>query len=141
MKNRSNKKPDIMRFIAENIVKYRYVIFALFIAACVYCALSIGKVKTNSDLTYFLPAETETRQGIDVMLNEFSSFATASVMVSNVSYEKASDLAEEIRAFDHVTDVSFDDSTAHYVNSSALFSVSFDGDEMDAGVIADMDRI
>ena len=137
----SKQKPDVMRLIAENIVKYRYVIFVLFIVACVYCALSIGKVKTSSDLTFFLPAETETRRGIDVMAEEFDSFVTASIMVSNISYEKASELAEEMRSFEHITDVGFDDSSSHYVNSSALFSVSFDSGEMDDGVVADMDKI
>lgn len=141
MNTRSKQKPDIMKLAAEIIVKYRYIIFALFIAAGVYCALSIGKVKTNSDLTFFLPAETETRQGISVMEKEFSSFANASIMVSNISYEKASDLAEKLQDIEHVTDVVFDGSKAHYVNSSALFSVLFDGDETDADTVAAMGEI
>ena len=38
-------------------------------------------------------------------------------------------VADEIAELPHVTGVTFDDSTAHFVSSAALLTVSFDGDE------------
>ena len=134
-------KPDVMRLISVAIIKYRYVVFLLFAAAAVYCVLSIGKIRVNSDLTAFLPEETETRRGLTIMEDEFITYASASVMVSNVTYDMADALAEEIGAFEHVTGVAFDDTAAHFVNASALFSISFDGTEDDPGVLADMTGI
>ena len=62
MEQRQREKPDIMHQIAAAIVSGRFVLILLFLAAGVYCALSIGRVRVNSDLTFFLPAETETAE-------------------------------------------------------------------------------
>ena len=56
MGERQIEKPDIMHQIAAAIVSGRFVLILLFLAAGVYCALSIGRVRVNSDLTFFLPA-------------------------------------------------------------------------------------
>ncbi len=118
---------SFMDGIARLIVNSRFVIFILFILAGVYCALSIGKVKINSDLTAFLPNDTETRRGLTIMQDEFVTYATAEVMVSGVTYEQAEALKDELDAFDHVSSVTFDDTEAHYKNNSALFTLTFDG--------------
>ena len=134
-------KGNIMKLIAQGIVNARYIFIGLFIAAAVYCALSIGKVRTNNDLTAFLPETTETRRGLDIMEEEFITYATADVMISNVTYEIADDLAKQIRSFTHVSDVDFDDSPAHYKNASALLTVSFDGTQTDPKIVEEMDKI
>lgn len=46
-------------------------------------------------------------------------------MVSNITYEKAAELAENLREIENVATVSFDDSSEHYASSSALFTVAF----------------
>ena len=130
-----------MKAVASAIVSFRMVIFILFGLAAVFCVLSMGRVRINSDLTAFLPPEAETRKGLTIMNDEFVTFSSAQVMVSNVTYARAAELADEIREIDHVTDVVFDDTAAHYVSSSALFSVSFDGGEEDAPVKSAMQEI
>ena len=55
------KDRNIMLSVSETIVSYRFIIIIVFIAACVYCAMSVGRVKVNPDLTAFLPADTDTR--------------------------------------------------------------------------------
>ena len=134
-------KRDAMHRIASLIVRFRTPIFVLFALVCIYCLLSLGRVKVNSDFAVFLPVESETRRGIAVMSEEFTTFASASVMVSNVTWDMARAMAEDISVLEHVTDVGFDDSEAHFVHSSALFSVSFDGGTQDPGVVADMESI
>ena len=123
------KKPDIMHRIAAGIIRSRSVILILFIAAGIYCALSVGRVRVSSDLTAFLPADTETRRGLSIMQEEFTTFASAEVMVSNIPFETAQRLANEISEIDAVSDVTFDNSPSHYHNSAALFSISFSGVE------------
>ncbi len=123
------KKPDIMHRIAAGIIRSRSVILILFIAAGIYCALSVGRVRVSSDLTAFLPADTETRRGLSIMQEEFTTFASAEVMVSNIPFETAQRLADEISEIDAVSDVTFDNSPSHYHNSAALFSISFSGVE------------
>ena len=134
MENREEKKKNVMCQIASGIVRWRLVILLLFLIAAVYCALSVGKVRVNSDLTVFLADNTETRQGLTIMEDDFVTFASEDLMIANVTFERAAQLAEEIRSFDHVFSVSFDDSPAHYAKSSALFSIAYDGVEGSDGV-------
>ena len=141
MKQESSSKTNIMKYIATMIVKWRFLIFIVFLAAAVYCVLSLGKVRVNEDITAFLPDKTETRQGITIMEEEFTTYASADVMVSNITYETAVSLAEEFSKVEHVTDVVFDDTEAHFVHSAALFTISFDGADLDEETISAMNEI
>lgn len=135
------KKPDVMKLVAGWIVKTRYVFWLAFVIFGVYCALSVGRVKVSSDLTAFLPEQTETRRGLTVMEDEFVTYASASVMLSNVTCERAGEVAEDIRALPHVADVAFDDSPSHFVSSSAMLSVSFDVPADDPGAAEAMQSV
>jgi len=137
----STRRDHIMQQISGMIVRFRYVLFLLFTIACIYCVLSVNKVKVNSDLTHFLSESTETRQGLNIMEDEFITYGTANVMISNITYEKALSLAEEVRTIPHVAELAFDDTEAHYVNAAALFSVTFDGTETDPDAIKAMEQI
>ncbi|MBQ7661106.1 MAG: RND transporter, partial [Clostridia bacterium] len=125
-----------MEQVAAWIVRFRYLILALAVVACIFAAFSLDKVRVNDDLTAFLPKETETRRGLTIMENEFVTYGTANMMIGNVTYAQAQILADEISRMPHVTDVTFDDSEAHYADASALFSISFDGEENDPETVA-----
>lgn len=141
MKQTAAGKRDPMRLVATFIVERRALFYIVFLAALIFCALSVGRVQINSDITAFLPAETETRRGLSIMESEFKAYGSARVMVSNISYDRAEQLAEEIERIDGVVEAGFDGSAAHYRNSAALFSVSFDGEDSDPRVLAAMEEI
>ena len=86
----------LMMRIAKFIVNKRKAFLALFALACVYSVISIPKVEVIEDVTEYLPKTTETRRGLDTMEEEFTTFGTARVMVSHVTYEMAEELAEQI---------------------------------------------
>ena len=132
---------NVMKAIATAIVKYRFLIMALFLAAAVFCVMSISKVKVNEDITAFLPDDTETRQGLTIMEEEFITYGSADIMVSNITYNIAEDLAGDIGEVDHVTTVTIDDTKAHFVDSSALISVAFDGTASDPKVIDALNQV
>lgn len=120
-----------MELIASTIVQGRMVVYILFAAMIVFCVLGLSKVQVNNDITAFLPSDIETRRGLTIMEDEFETFASIRAMVSNITLDKAHDLADELGEIDHVFSVSFDDTTAHYSSSSALFSISLDCTETD----------
>lgn len=134
-------KDDIMKKIASAIVRYRFLVMTLFLAAAVYCVLSISKVKVNEDITIFLQPETETRQDLTIMEDEFITYASADIMVSNIPYETTERLVDQISGLPHVTTVTLDDTKAHYVSSAALISVSFDGTSCDQHIIDALEEI
>ena len=132
---------NILKKLSRQIVDKRVIIMIAFLAACVYCALSISRVHVNNDITSFLPPDTDTRRGLTIMENEFTTYASANVMLANTTYERASAAAEKIQTLEHVTGVTFDNSPAHFVDSAALLTISFDGTSDDENVIAAMNEI
>ena len=120
-----------MEKLAALIVDKRNLFFLLYIFALIFCAVSTGWVKVENDITTYLPDSTETRQGLTVMNDNFITYGSARVMVSNISYDTALDLQEVIEDIDGVDTVEFDATKDHYADASALYSVSFDAEEDD----------
>ena len=125
------KKQTFMEKLAAYIVDRRGVVFLLFFIALLFCAFSRNWVQVNDDLTAYLPETTETRQGLDLMNREFTTFGTAQVMVENVTYDHAEQLCRQIEEIEGVKSVTFDHTDKHYAAASALFTVTFDGLEED----------
>ena len=129
-----NEKPkgNGMEKLAAFIVDKRNLFFLLYIFALIFSAIATGWVKVENDITTYLPDTTETRQGLTVMNDNFVTYGTANVMVSNITYDTALEIQEQMEDIEGVSGVEFDDTAEHYTNASALFAVSFDaevGDE------------
>ena len=124
-------KSSGMEKIATFIVDKRNLFFLLYAFALIFSIVATGWVKVENDITTYLPEDTETRQGLTVMNDNFVTYGTARVMVSNVTYETAENICSDLESIDGVTSVDFDDTTDHYKSASALFSVTFDGTTTD----------
>ena len=143
----SEKNPpdsNFMTKLATFIVDKKTLFFLLYIFAVIFCAFSSGWVNVENDVTTYLPEDTETRQGIVAMNDNFTTFATAQIMVSNVTYETAEELSKQIEDVEGVSMVTFDDTPDHYTNASALFDISFDGvvsDEISEQALSDVEAL
>jgi len=113
------------------IVDKRNLFFLLYIFAFIFCVFSMSWVNVENDVTTYLPEDTETRQGIVAMNENFAAFGTAQIMVSNVTLETARQIHDIIAAIDGVDMVTFDDTPDHYINASALYDVNFAGGNFD----------
>ena len=130
-----------MTKVARFIVDKRKAFYLVFIAAFIFCAASINKVQVNNDITSYLPAQTETRRGLTIMDEEFITLGSANVMVSNVTYQTALELSHKLEDIEGVSEVVFDSTEEHYKNSSALFTISFDGEETDPATVEAMNEV
>ena len=124
-------KKTFMERVASFIVDRRYLFIVLFIALCIFSIFTANSVHVDEDLTDYLPEEAETRQGLQIMDDEFITYGTARVMVSNVTYEQAEEIAEMLRDVDGVREVKIERDSSHYVGAAALFDVTFDGEKLD----------
>lgn len=125
------KKGNFWLTVATFIVNKRKAIEILFVLAIIYSVLCINKVQVNQDITSYLPADSETRQGLSIMDEQFTTYGSAKVMLTNVTYQEAASLVEDIEQVNGVKEVSFDDSKDHYKGTDAMFSITFDGTEDD----------
>ena len=145
--------------LATFIVDKRNLIFFLYACALIFCLFSRSWVRVCNDITEYLPDTTETRQGLTLMKEEFTTFATARVMVSHVTYEMAEDLAEQMGQIEGVSSAAFgsgdagadaeedsepetpEDIAEYFKGADALISVTFEGEEEDEVSLAALSSI
>ena len=125
------EKGNFWLTVATFIVNKRKAFLVLFAIACIYCAACMNKVSVNQDITKYLPADSETRIGLTLMDEQFMTYGSARIMVSNITWQDADALVEKLEAVEGVKEVAFDDSADHYNGTNALFDVTFDGTEED----------
>ncbi|MGM9917266.1 MMPL family transporter [Anaerotignum sp.] len=125
------KKKNKLERVARFIVEKRKAIYLIYILLAIFCVFSSGWVSVNNTLTDYLAEDTETSRGLKVMEEEFITYATAEVMVDTISYRDAEALCETLEGIEGVKEIAFDDTTKHYADGAALFSVTFEGESDD----------
>ena len=130
-----------MKKVAAFIVDRRNLFFLIYAVALVFSLFSRNWVEVENDITTYLPDDTETRQGLTVMNDNFVTYASARVMLSNVTQERAQNIADDLLEVEGVSRVTFDDTEDHYRSASALLDVSFDAEETDERAITAMHTI
>lgn len=125
------QKKTPLEKIAAFIVDRRKGFYLIYILLIIFSLFSTGWVSVNNKIIDYLSEETETRRGIELMENEYTTYATAEVMVDNISYTEAEDLCAMLEQINGVKEIEFDDSDKHFTNASALFSVTFSGTSSD----------
>ncbi len=140
-KEMPEEKPSAMVRVATFIVDRRNLFFLLFGIASVFCLIATRWVKVENVLAAYLPKSSETARGLDRMDEEFITYGSARVMVMNISYDEAKELADEIDKRQDVYMLTFDNSSAHFNNFSALFDITFAFPETDPQALESLDEI
>lgn len=153
--SKKNDSPSFMVRLATLIVDKRNLIFFLYICAAIFSIFSRNWVQVCNDITQYLPPTTETRQGLTLMQEETTTFATARVMVSHVTLDTAEHLADQLAELEGVTSATLGNSlgpqeettpTPEEINSychgdDALISVTFAGEETDPVSLEALGRV
>ncbi len=116
-----------MHKLAKFIIDSRKIILVLFIALACLSVYTSQLTTVENDLYHFLPTDTETRRGLNAMDGEFTTYATADLMIEHISYDDALGLSQDIAELDGVRSASFDDTEEHYKSGTALITVNFAG--------------
>lgn len=119
-----------MMKLAAFIVDNRNLFFLILIIGLIFSAFSSSWVQVENSLPEYLPGDSETRQGLDIMEEQFTTYGTATVMVENISLNRASELHEQLGDIEGVQSVAYTEED-HYRNVSALFTITFDYSETD----------
>ncbi len=128
MKKETGEK-SFMEKLATLIVDKRNIVLLLYAAAIVFSLFSQNWVSVCNDITAYLPSDTETRQGLSLMEDEFVTFSTSRVMVANITYEKADELQNKIKDIKYVDMVDFDDTEDHYKDGCALYDITLGSED------------
>lgn len=141
----NNKKKDegnsFWYSVANFIVNKRKAIELLFVFAIVYSLICMNKVKVNQDITSYLPAESETRVGLSTMEEEVTTYGSAKIMLTNVTYEQAEEFVNSISGIKGIKEIAFDETSDHLRGTNALINVTVDGGNEDAISLLTMEQI
>ena len=119
----------------------RNLFFLITIILVIFSMFSRNWVEVENDLTFYLPEDSETKKALNVMDGEFTTYGTAEVMVANIAYEEAERMLDDLKEIKGVQSINFDDTTDHYNNASALYSITFDYDETDDACLESLDKV
>lgn len=139
--NKVKEEGNFMVKVAIFIVDRRNLFFLLFGIAIIFSVVAMNWVEVENDLSAFLPGTTETRQGLDLMEEEFITYGTAKVMVTNINQDEAQELADDIEAMDDVIMLTYDNTKDHYNNFSALYDITFGYEEDDDRALEALDEV
>ena len=141
----STKSSPLIR-ICSFIVDKRNLFFLIYAILILFSLFSSGWISVENELSAYLSEETETKQAMNLMEEEYTTFGSAKVMVSNISLEEAFRVADRIQESPGVSEVTFlpeylrpgseevpeedeeltiEETRDHYNDSSALYNVTF----------------
>ena len=132
MSQKSKVNDSFMMKLSTFIVDKRNLFFLVTVILIIFSGFSRNWVEVENDLAFYLPDDSETRQGLDIMEDQFTTFGSAEVMIANISLKNAEKVADEIAGLEGVQSAAFDATEDHYNNVSALYSITFDYSEDDA---------
>jgi len=132
---------NIMEKVAQFIVDKRNLFFFIYIVAIIFSLVAMSWKQVETDVTVYLNEESETRQGLTTMNEHFAMFSSARVMISNITYEEAKTLYDQIVEVEGVTMVDFSNKPESYKDAYALMSVTFDGKDLEQETIDAVDSI
>lgn len=138
--SKENKNNNFMQSLAGFIVDKRNLIFLLVVIGFIFSFFSSRWISVENDLKEYLPKNSETRLGLDVMEEEFITYGTAQVMVANLSADRAQTLCDELSALTGVQSVSFDEAD-DYRQVAALYTITFDASEKDEACLQALARV
>ena len=112
--------------VGDFIVDFRYLFVALFFVLILVSVYNLNNVQVNYDITSYLSDETETKKGLQLMEDEFGKINELQVLVTDVSYEDALQLKENLGEISHIEEISFDETENYYKDNKALFVLLLD---------------
>ena len=130
-----------MRKITDFLVNHCYVIFGVFLVLTVVCGILSTKVTINKDIYSYMPADSETSLGLDIMNDEFDYDKTSSyeMMLTDVPASAKTSIKEDIESVDGVGSVDYDESDEYNRDQYTRYKINIDvpADSEDAQRIYD----
>ena len=117
-----------MRKITDFIVKFRYVLLIIFIILAGLCIYLQTKVNINDDIMEYLPKNSETKIGNDIMNDEFDklSISNLDVMFKGLTKKEKIATFEKLSKVSGVSSVRYDNTSEFNIGDYTLYKISVD---------------
>lgn len=106
-----------MKKIVDFLTKKRLLIFIITIILAIGSGIAMLFVNINKDMTKYLPEDSQMKQGMDIMENEFESITTNEtfkIMFEDLESNDKQTIFEELSNYEGVENVLYDENSADY---------------------------
>lgn len=138
--NKTGNTGTAMERIAAFIVDKRSLFFLLLVIGILFSLFSTNWIQVENNLQEYLPADSESRRGLDVMEDQFITYGTATVMVENVSMDQADALAGELGALKGIQTLGYEPEE-DYRQVSARYTITFAYSETDDSCLEALEAV
>ena len=118
-----------MRKVTDFIIKQRNIIIVLFIILSIISIVISKKVKINYDMTEYMPTDSETRLGLDIMNKEFEEENTSvlNIMFKNLTEDEKVEIQEKLSNIEGVSSVDYEkDNEKYNKDENTLYILNVD---------------
>ncbi|MGE4572157.1 MAG: RND family transporter [Candidatus Izemoplasmatales bacterium] len=85
--------------------KARWYIFVLTFVIMILSVILSFQIKTNYDMTEYLPQDSQTSQGLSVLEDTFGNHASIELMIKDVTINEAYEIKEDVLSIEGVMDL------------------------------------
>ncbi|MCH5167001.1 MAG: MMPL family transporter [Erysipelotrichales bacterium] len=117
-----------MKKISDFIVDKRYFVILSFIVFAVLSMFLSTKVNINDDISKYLPSNSETRLGMDIMEDNFDEIKSSSlyVMFKDLNKSEKNDILKSLEKTNGVSSVKYDDTEEYNKDNNTLYILNVD---------------
>lgn len=115
-----------MKKITDFIVEKRNIFLIIFIIFAIISLYLSTKVKINEDIMKYLPSNSETKIGKDIMDNKFEEqdSSTLNVMFKNLSYKEKINILNKLKEIKGVETVDYDNTEKYNKGIYTLYEIT-----------------
>lgn len=118
----------MLKKITDIIVDKRYIVIAVVLIITAGCAFLLPKVNINTDMTKYLPDDSNMKQGIDIMAKDFPDIeenSTIRVMFRDLTDEQKPEMKQKLEHIKNVDSVDYEaDSSSYNKKNCTLYIVN-----------------
>ena len=121
----------IMKKITDFVVEKRNIVLGVVILLSIFCFFLSNQVKINRDIYAYLPSDSETKIGLDIMEDEFKNVETSSlnVMFKDLKKEDKDKIFKELKKIDGVDEVDYEETEEYNKDPYTLYVITVDDDD------------
>lgn len=113
-----------MKKLANFIVDKRYFVLMLFLCITGFCIFLSTKVNINYNITEYLPKDSETRLGMNLMNKQFKKEKSSNLLVMFKDIQgHEEELLNELSKIDGVNSVEYDNTEEYNINNYTLYNL------------------
>ena len=91
-----------MKKITDFIVNKRYIILITFIILAIICVFISKKVNINYDINKYLPQNSPTRIGLNIMEKEFKETSSFNLMFKGLKEDEKKEILSYLKGIDEI---------------------------------------